>query len=283
MRNRKIAPRRALKMGKKRNTRRGRKAGLSPSRQYATIVETIATLDVMADNGYQTTFNLSQFFRATTLAKNFQYYRATKVKWEYLPLYNTFQENNSVAAVAKPQFYFIMNRDQDVNFSGLAGPAALFSIQSAGADPSAFIKNKEIIYKPNWCSPGLTAITTQYGNAPLPVPGPAINAVTGVYSLGLKKQYGWIPTPNKDAWANPSIANNPLNPVAGVIANSDMAPVLNAAVQYNGHNIYIQQDNDPNVPVCKVVCTVTWEFKGGKNLYAVGPTGVSTMANKEAN
>jgi len=175
-----------------------------------------------------------------------------------MPLYNTFQENNSVAAVGKPQFYFMMNRDQDSKFSSLPSAQAQFSIQSAGADPVAFVKNKEIIYRPNWCSPGLSAITTSdEGN------------VTNVYSLGSKKQFGWLPTPNLDAWQNPAQSNIPQNPIGGVLpGQNDMVPLLNAAAIYNGHIFYIQQDNDPNVPVGKCVCTVEWEFKGGKQLYA---------------
>ena len=278
LRNRKRAPRRGRKMGKKRYTGKGRKAGLRPTKQYATIVETLQANDVFPDTAYQATFNLSQFFRATTLAKNFQYYRAKKVKWEYMPLYNTFQENNSVAAVGKPQFYLIMNRDQDTKFSSLTSAAAQFSIQSAGADPSAFIKNREIIYKPNWCSPGLTAVGLTR------VPGQT-NVINAVYSLGMKKQYGWLPTPNLDAWQNTTIANIPQNPLPGP---TELAQTLNGGVVYNGHNFYIQQDNDPFVPVGKCVCTVEWEFKGGKNLYANFQrdpliTVDAQVANKEAN
>ena len=258
--------RQAKKTGRKlarkvrRAPRKGVKSGLSINNQYATIVETLAANDIFPDQGYQSTFNLSQFFRATTVAKNFKFYRAKKVKWEYMPLYNTFQENNSVAAVGKPQMYVMMDRDQDTKFSTLPAPQALFSIQSAGADPFPFIKNKEIVYKPNWCSPGLTAVgLTKTPGLP--------NVVNAVYSLGMKKQFGWLPTPNLDAWQNPSLSNTAQNPLIGVLAGSETAPILNGAVVYNGHNLYVQQDNDPNVPVGKCVVTVEWEFKGGKQLY----------------
>jgi len=270
LRNRKRATRKTGRKGRKAIKRRAaRKAGLRPSRQYATIVETLAANDVFPDTPYQANFNLSQFFRATTLAKNFQYYRAKKVKWEYMPLYNTFQENNSVAAVGKPQFYMMMNRDQDIKFSGYSSAQAQFSIQSAGADPSPFVKNKEIIYRPNWCSPGLIAVGVTKADPP------ASNVVNAVYSLGMKKQFGWLPTPNLDAWLNPAQSNIPANSLTGVIGDAEMSPLLNGGVIYNGHNLYIQQDNDPNIPVGKCVCTVEWEFKGGKNLYSsLGSTQV---------
>jgi len=258
----------ARRMRKARKPRRrvakrrgGRKAGLAPSKQYATIVETLQSNPVLSDQPYQCVFNLAQFFRATTVAKNFQYYRAKTVKWEYMPLYNTFQENNSVQAVGKPQMYFMMNRDQDIKFSSLTPASALFSIQSAGADPVAFVKNREIIYKPNWCSPGLQAYQLQTIGG--------VNAQINTLSLGMKKQFGWLPTPNVDAWSNPALGNQPLNPLQGVLADSTVAPNLAGAVVYNGHNLYIQQTNDPEgVVVGNVICTVEWEFKGGKELYS---------------
>ena len=252
----------------RRGRKGGKKSGLSPTRQYATIVETLATNDVFSDVPYQAAFTLSSFFRATTIAKNFKFYRAKKVKWEYMPAYNTFQEGNSTGTVSKPQMYLMMNRDQDTKFANLPAADALFSIQSQGADPSPFVKNKEIIYRPNWCSPGLTAVgvTKEIGSK---------DVVNAVYSLGMKTQYGWLPTPNVDAWQNPAVSNIPQNPLVGVIANSEMSPLLNGGVVYNGHCFYIAQENEPNTAVGKCVVTVEWEFKGGKQLYAESAPGVT--------
>jgi len=72
--------RRTRRRNLRRPTRRNRKAGLRPTKQYATIVETLAANDVFPDTAYTGSFNLAQFFRATTLAKNFKYYRAKRVK-----------------------------------------------------------------------------------------------------------------------------------------------------------------------------------------------------------
>jgi len=265
--------------------RGGKKSGLSQGNQYATIVETLASNDIYSDQPYQSTFDLSQFFRATTIAKNFKYYRAKKVKWEYMPIYNTFQENNSVPAVGKPQMYIMMNRDQDTKFQNLTPSLALFSIQCAGADPFPFVKNKEIVYKPNWCSPGLSAFTTtpiQQPNPQVPTsgawpggPGFSTSSIpNAVYSLGMKKQYGWLPTPNDDAWQSPTAPNSALNPLN--LAGSVMAPILNGGVVYNGHNLYVSQLNEPNVPIGTCVLTVEWEFKGGKQLFASAPPGTTT-------
>jgi len=234
----------------------GKKSGLHPTAQYAHIVETVEFTDIKSDVPYQTTFNLAQFFRATTVAKNFQYYRAKTVKWEYCPLYNTFQQNNAGAVVAKPQMYFMMNRDQDPYWGTRPAVDALLAIQMAGADPRPFTNNKEIIYKPNWCSPGLTAYGINNSNL----------CVNTIVNLGLKKQFGWLPTPNADAYTRPDRANLVENPVAAF--GYTAANILNGGVIYNGHNLYIEQENEPDVPVAKLVCTVEWEFKLGKQNYA---------------
>jgi len=255
-RPRRKAPRRVRRRVAKR--RGGKKSGLKITNQYATIVESLASNDVFSDRPYQSIFSLSQFYRATTVAKNFMFYRAKSVKWEYMPLYNTFQQNNSVPAVGKPQFYFMMNRTQDTKLSGYSSVDALFSIQCAGTDPVPFTSNKEIIYKPNWCSPGLTAVS---GTDVPPV-------VSQVVSLGNKKQFGWLPTPNADAWATPQTLLHPAGPTGLSTAGYTMSDIFPGGVVYNGHNIYIQQSNEPDVPVAKVIVTVEWEFKGGKQLYA---------------
>jgi len=249
------APARARRQAKRGGRRTGgKKAGLSPANQRATIVETLDAGNLVADQPYQGTFNLAQFYRATTLAKNFQFYRAKKVKYEYMPLYNTFQENNAVPAVAKPQIYFMMNRDQDPYWATRPPGQALFNIQSAGADPEPFTTNLEIVYTPNWCSPGITAVTRAVEQG-----------VTDVISLGLKKQFGWLATPDVDAWAAPNALNQTANPVGAF--GWQTASTANAGVMYNGHNLYIAQQNEPAVPVARLVVTVEWEFKGGKNNY----------------
>ena len=274
-----IMPRRAIRARKQRprrpvrrmRKRVSKKTGLRPQAQYAKIVETFELPEVYSDKGYNFTFSLNTFYRATTLAKNFRFYKAAKVKWEYMPFYNTFQEGNSTGTVAKPQLYFMMNRDQN-NFWQTESPTTqLFAIQSAGADPMPLTSNKEIVYRPNWCSPGISALAFSPVSA---VGGGAVNAVTNVVSCGLKKQYGWLPTPDLDLYNNPKVYN-PTTGAYDLSGNSvNTSPTANAAVVYNGHDFYIQQVNEPNTPVCKVVCTVEWLFKGSKNNYT-GDLGAS--------
>ena len=255
------------KQVKRRAPRRGRrtakKSSLNPTAQFAKIVESFELPEVKSDQGINYTFSLNTFYRATTLAKNFRFYKAAKVKWEYMPFYNTFQEGNSTAVVSKPQMYFLMNRDQNPYWQGRPAATQLFAIQSAGADPMAFTGNKEIVYRPNWCSPGITALAFS------PVNGPEgeVQAVTNVVSCGLKKQFGWIPTPDIDLYNDPKYYN-PTTGAYDLSGNSiKTSPTANAAVVYNGHDLYIQQNNEPDTPVCKCICTVEWHFKGSKNNY----------------
>ena len=253
---------RLARRGRLGRKRVAKKAGLSPMNQYAKVVETFEAPDLISDKAYQATFSLADFYRATTVAKNFQFYKAAKVKWEYMPLYNTFQQSNSVAVVSKPQMYFVMNRDQNPYWANNGTTQeARFAIISTGADPVAFTKNREIVYTPNWCSPGISALTF---SAVSGVGGGAVNAVTNVIALGLKKQFGWLPTPDLDDYLTPSVYNPTTAPTG-----MNTAPTANAGVIYNGHNLYIEQENEPNVPVCKVVCTVEWLFKGPKNNYSI--------------
>ena len=255
-------PRRAPRRGRKVAKRSSKKRGLSPMNQYAKIVESFQAEDLSSDKPYQHTFSLQQFYRATTIAKNFQFYKAVKVKWEYMPLYNTFQESNSTAVVGKPQLYFQMNRDQNPAWSQRTSAEALFSMNNSGVDPQAFTSNKEIIYKPNWCSPGISALTFGVVQG---IPNP-ISAVTNVISLGLKKQFGWLPTPDLDDYDNARY--NPTTAPQYLSTSVNTGPTNNAGVVYNGHNLYISQDNEPDTPVCRLICTVEWLFKNPKDNYS---------------
>lgn len=253
------ARRRVRKHHKRRAPRRGRKvarrgkANLKQSNQRCTLVETLEFIDHNSNSAYFGSFNLAQFFRATTVAKNFQFYRAKSVKWVYQPLYNTFQENNSGSAVAKPQIYVQMNRTQNNYFNSLTGPRQLQALQQNGCQPKQFVRNHSIQYKPNWCSSGLTAYTLNDADV-----------VSRIASQGLRVNYGWLATANGDAYRNPASSVLLQNPVPG----TQIAENLAAGVMYNGHIFFCEQENNPSIPVCKVIATVEWEFKGAQQNYA---------------
>ena len=241
--------------------RRGKKMNLRPTNQYATIVESREFNDVLANTPYTNTFFLGQFYRATTVAPNFAFYRAKSVKYEYMPLYNVFQElNQAIQGVGKPQVYTRMNREQNLSWSQASPASSLFAIQSSGADPKAFTKNLNIVYKPNWCSPGITAVKSTAYTA---LGGDT--AVNSLLSMGMKTQYGWLPTPNIDLWQSPGATNPVRASVLGYLAPQNAA----GNVVYNGHDFIIEQVSNPGVVVCKLVVTVEWEFKGPKEMYSL--------------
>ena len=260
VRRRASKPKRRAPRRKLRGVKRAKKMNLRPSNQHATIVETREFNDVTANTPYTSTFFLGQFYRATTVAPNFAFYRAKSVKWEYMPLYNTFQENNSLQVVGKPQVYTRMNREQNTAWNNASPSSALFAIQSAGADPKAFTRNISIKYKPNWCSPGIQAVKSTAYTA---LGGDT--AVNSVVSMGMKTQYGWLPTPNLDLWQNPG-ATNPIRSAVSATTATDNAA---GNVVYNGHDFYIEQVSSPSVVCCKLVVTVEWEFKGPKEMYSL--------------
>lgn len=217
--------------------------------QTASIVETIQGPDILTNTGLVHWFALNQFYRATNLATNFKFYRAAEVKWEYLPLYNTFQENNSLAVVTKPYILTTMNRTQEYSWSSLPVVDQRLQILAQGAQPTSFVGKKVLQYRPNWCSPGLTAVTYEGGTG---------GAVTGVTNLGLRTQYGYLACPQGDSFIGPA-PNKP-------VTNGSLFPYATVAnypgdVVYNGHYIFVEQENSPPIPIASVTCTVRWEFK----------------------
>jgi len=232
----------------KRGNRKSRiPAAIAGPGQYATIVETIQFPDVLGNAGTACVFTLGDCPRAQTLSTFFSFYKAASVVWEYLPLYNTFQDGGGST---KPYIYSVMNRQQEVLAVGRS------HFLQAGARPETLVSRKVVKYVPNWCSGGLSA----YGGVP--------NAPTNLASMGLQKQFGWLATPsivlaiNSD---NSDKDSTPLNPSTGTTP----AVIINNNVMYNGHYLYIDQavDGAPSVPCMRLTATVTWRFKGAKNNY----------------
>jgi len=241
-------PRRARKPARKARVRRG--LGTFATNQIARIVESLEFVDVNPGVNYNFQFNLSQFIRASTLAPNFKWYRATKVEWTIEPLYNVFQDGTAGSEVTMPYYYSVMNRTQD------SSQLTLLDYQAMGCKPRKMTTKQVMKYRPNWCSGGLNL---QW-----------YNALTGTYeatpTVGLKAQYSYLASPRQEipATTNASLTNPILpdvqNPPATTVT---AAQVYTNAVVYNGHSIFIDQGVPTGVlqPCGKVVCTVHWEFK----------------------
>lgn len=252
---------------KGRKVRKGRRAAIMPAmaekHQAAHIIETIEFQDLVPNKVFQAVFNLAQFPRASKVAPHFQYYKAASVEWTYEPLYNTFQDG--AAALSKPYMYNLMNRNQERPFTN-SNTQNFYNIQSSGAKPVALASTKKIKYRPNWCSPGLVAITT-YPSLPPD------------YSMsGMKTQYGWLETPYgvSDQTAGAVQGNAQQLVITGSSDPQNVPtnlPVNTNTVVYNGHLTYLDQKvsagGDTPPPIARLTLTVRWLFKGAMARYGL--------------
>lgn len=208
-------------------------AGIKTSQQNATIIETIEYNDLSANSVEYYGFNLSEFPRAAAVATNFEMYKAEKVVWTYEPLYNTYQD--TVGGLSKPYVYIAMNRRQR-----LMNHPTLANVQAMGSRGVPLTSKRIVSYRPNWLSPGLTALP----------PGPNTNT----YTQGTRAQYSWLMTSPGTTQVIPSDPAVPFSP--------GLAP--NFAL-YNGHITYADQavaEGTGHPRVARVTCTVHWRFKG---------------------
>lgn len=243
-----------------RKARMGRSMGLGT--QTARIQETVEFTDIQADQIYNFTFNLSQFQRASALAPSFKFYKAARVEWRIDALYNTYQEGS--AGLAMPYLYSTMNRTQS------AQPLNIQDLQAMGAKPKKFVGAHKMVYRPNWCTPGMLLTSPVAGSGSLVVAAP-------ITTNGLKAVYDWISSPEGNPGINKS-AGNPiefygLNPVPGFTTGSQ--PLQNVPNQcvYNGHVLFVDQLIPTTTPqtIGRVTCTVTWLFKEPNCSYALAP------------
>lgn len=214
-------------------------AGTNDGGQMARIKETVEFVDLDPGLGYNFNFNLSQFRRASTLAPNFKFYKASLVEWTIEPLYNTFQDGTTGTEVTLPYMYLTMNRTQDSTGINLQ------DIQAMGAKPKKLVAKQTIKYRPNWCSPGLIAANIGQGQ---------------LANVGLQAQYSFLACPDTNVGLNLTQGFAPATAPGQFPTNS---VVFANSVVYNGHTVYIDQAVPSGVlqPVAKVVCTVHWVFK----------------------
>lgn len=272
---RRRAPRQVRRLQRKPRARAARKAPLmrsvsgTKSSQMAFCTETIEYVNLDANQSYFAGFTLAQFLRACTIAPNFRWYKPLSVTWTYHPIYNVFQ-NSGNTAVGAPYFYKTMNRTQDSHIYNK------FDLQAMGAKPIRFTKPLSFTYKPNWCSSGLL-VAGQYSNT-------SINTLA---AQGLKPEWGWLQAPGPGAGANPSNVSpvpafsdtqgvpGPIPPAAQASTSAQMLPIYAANTMFNGHDVFIQQDNaSATQDVCRLTVTVKWAFKDPQNY-----TGVSQSLN----
>jgi len=243
------------KTSKKRVVRRPRQRiarpirGMNDHGQMARIKETFQFVNINPNISYNFNFHLDEFQRASSIAPMFKWYKATLVEWTVDPLYNTFQDGTTGGEVTIPYLYMTMNRTQDTTGINIG------DIKAIGAKPQKLVGTRRISYRPNWCSPGLSAylIGAQYA------------------SVGLQPQYGWLACPNTLP------APGAMTPATATGQTPTAASVYTSTVIYNGHTVIADQEVPTGTlqPVARVTVTVHWAFKDPH--YTQSPDGMTVQ------
>lgn len=262
---------------KKKGARKGRATGrpasaprtINPMNDYATCVEVVEINNVLPNAGYDGQFNIGsaegfagpqvdRFKRATILASQYKFYRATRVEYQYTPLFSTYQAG---AGASVPYLYQVMNRNGEQQPTNVSGVATLSRqlLQRMGATPTKLTKQIVKSYKPN----------TLVGTA-------SQHRLSNGGSLGKTEAFiSWNFTPKYDEWISTEALKTSYPIMQGTGADSAIMSPPN----YYGHWWYIQQD-DPNelVPVCDVLVKIHFEFKDPRSLDDTRTEDMSAIA-----
>lgn len=223
----------------------------------ATVTEVVEQKDILPNDVLNTAFRIDavtdddiavspRFQRALTVASQYKFYRCSRVEYEYLPSYNTFQDGSGTTV---PYLYHVMNRSGEQLPAGAIDNAYL---QRMGATPMKLTKSIKKSYKPNTLVGTASTHSVVAGTNPTGIPGGDIR---------------WTFTPKYDEWQSTEFLQATPN---GVI--SPGGPPLNPAgfapATYYGHYIYIKQDKDAVAedPVCDLLVKVHWEFKDPRSM-----------------
>nr|WAE42328.1 MAG: capsid protein [Cressdnaviricota sp.] len=260
--------RRAKKGGKK--GARGRPASaprsMNPMNDMATVTEVVEQADLLPNTVYNTAFRIDaitqdetavsqRFMRALTVASQYKFYRCSRVEYEYIPSYNTFQDGSGTTV---PYLYHVMNR------TGEELPAPPYDnafLQRMGAMPIKLTKQITKSYKPNTLMGTCSTHDLVAGTNPTGNPGGNIR---------------WTFTPKYDEWQSTEFLG--LTPQQASAGGNTMTQVGFAPSTYYGHYAYIKQDRDATGedPVCDLIVKVCWEFKDPRSL---NDTREAQMAN----
>jgi len=208
----------------------GRKSGsISPlTGNIATIVESYDAGQVLANAPYEIREVLANCSRASEVAKQFQFYRLTKIKLEFQPRHNLFlYNNNTTITQSVPQFYRIMNRNGSLPLT-----FDLDYLLSQGVNPRKFTNDMEIYFKPNLL--GLIGV---------------VDNNQGIASQNTDLNFDrWLSTYRQGT----DLGGNPV------------APSFNDTTDYYGMGFFFyQQDTggaNPNT-IAQLKVTCVWEFK----------------------
>lgn len=250
-------PRRGRKGARKSRVPRGPKNSgtMSHIKNTARIVEGVILTTLQSNTDFNYAFNIGIFDRAMRVAANFKFYRAKRVTYKYIPLYNQFTAG---ATVSRPVVQWVMNRNGDDNL----WTAAEYDAQGAIGRP---VKEMTISYVPNL----LQAVSVRADNAvtvPVVTPPDPIVASSNLRDIGTRPLYrAWLTTPPMGQ----------IQTVAGV-ANTNLNRYADSKGEclYYGHSMLLSNNGGPTIAMYNVYVEVEWEFKDPNFLPYVAPPTV---------
>lgn len=237
-------------------TRQPKNSGtMSSVKNTARIVEGVLLSTLQSNNDSNYAFNIGEFDRAMRVAACFKFYRAKRVTYKYIPLYNQFTAG---ATVTRPTLQWIMNRNGDSN----SWTAAEYDAQGAIGRP---VKQTTISYVPNLLQAVSVRADTAITVAQVTPPDPIV-ASSNLRDIGTRPLYGaWLTTPPMGQ----------IETVAGD-ANSNLNRYADSKGEcfYYGHSMLLSNGGGPAIDMFRVYVEVVWEFKDPNFLPYVAPPAV---------
>jgi len=260
-------PRRAARKPRRKGARKSRiprapknSGTMSGVKNTARIVEGVllSTLQSNSDTNYF--FNIGEFDRAMRVAACFKFYRAKRVTWKYIPLYNQFTAG---ATVTRPTYQWIMNRNGDSNTWTSAEYDAQGAIGRA-------VNQTTISYVPNLLQAVSVRADKAVTVAQVTPPDPIV-ASSNLRDIGTRPLYGaWLTTP-------------PMGQISTVAGgtNSNLNRYADSLGEcyYHGHSMLLSNGGGPAIDMFRVYVEVVWEFKDPNFLPYVAPPALDVSGN----
>jgi len=250
-------PRRGRKGARKSRIPRAPKNSgtMSNVKNTARIVEGVLLTTLQSNTDFNFAFNIGEFDRAMRVAANFKFYRAKRVTYKYIPLYNQFTAG---ATVTRPVVQWVMNRNGDSNL----WTSAEYDAQGAIGRP---VKEMTISYSPNLLQAVSVRADKAVTVAQVTPPDPIV-ASSNLRDIGTRPLYGaWLTTPPMGQ----------IQTIAGD-ANSNLNRYADSLGEcyYYGHSMLLSNSGGPPIDMYKVFIEVIWEFKDPNFLPYVAPPAV---------
>lgn len=234
-----LRKRRGMRKGRARG-RAPRRVALNSMRDRASVVEVHSETDLSGGNGYTQNFNLLQFPRASAVAANYRYFRATKILLEFVPYANVFAPGTSF-----PELYY---QKDYTEFSGQgfsSGRPAVnkVTMEGRGVLPEKWTRTIVKQYKP---------AVLRFEQLMVQSTGGSGAPVTSVQPMSA--------TPVLNKWYQSYISYIPQ--LAGAGSPVQVGPAQDPMeLTYGGSAVFINSPLSETGVLGRLVIKVHWEFK----------------------